>query len=870
MTVLSLIVRMLSGLLSLPLLLLGAMGLLWAHLPQSGAALWLSDATFSVVANLIGMGAPDPLHILSPDVIEDGLSGAIPRIALSLIGLAMFVFAVKPRSERVSIESDEEAPSVEQLPPVEKKLRNKTAKQAAQLARKGSVKEAGEMLFSVGMMDKAADYFVQAEEFVLAAEVRHDQNRFEESAEFYLKAGAHEPAAGIYAQLENWQKAGDCYAAIDSKSLAAEMYEKAEDFKKAADCYHAVEFLRHAARCYVKCQTWLPAAECLAQVYSEEAAKAGNTDPVKSAELRKMAIQSGRLFMKGKEPERAMAILEKGDCQKEAGEVALKLGQFGKASELFRDAGDLPRAAEALRELGETEAAARILGEHHRDMGEIKESARWLEEAGDFLEAGDLYRQLEEYESAGNCYRRQSDYRQAAEMFKVAGDRVGAAESFEEAECFTEAAECWALEGNAEREAQLLEQAGEFLSAGEVYHREGRDEQAIKVLQKLEPGAEGFARAAALLGDIFRARGQLSLAIKKLKQAIGESEIERDNLEVFYVLATLYESNEDWILAVELFEKILAFDYHYGDVEERLAAARIKAEEAGPPVTAGSPEGGTGRPIVPSATPGRYKITGELGRGGMGIVYRAEDTALDRTVAFKVLPDGLKENVQALNNFLREAKAAAKLNHPGIVTVYDTGEQDGRFYIAMEYVDGTTLKEILKRRGVISPAGILHVLVQVCEAMAYAHETGVVHRDIKSANTMWTRDKKAKIMDFGLARVAEEVRNHTTVVSGTPYYMSPEQTLGRNIDHRTDIYSLGVTIFEMATGSVPFREGNIPYHHVHTAPPDVRDLRPELPAGLAAVVNKCLQKDPAARYQSTREILAEVKASLGQASTRTS
>jgi len=295
-----------------------------------------------------------------------------------------------------------------------------------------------------------------------------------------------------------------------------------------------------------------------------------------------------------------------------------------------------------------------------------------------------------------------------------------------------------------------------------------------------------------------------------------------------------------------------------------LIGARELAQQVGP--LDPSERSGTGgnRPGT-SAQPGRYQITGELGRGGMGIVYKAQDTALDRIVAYKVLPDMLAENPSALKNFMREAKAAAKLNHPGIVTVFDTGEQDGRYYIAMEYVDGTTLKEILRRRGVISPPGILHVLVQVCEALAYAHENRVVHRDIKSANTMWTRDKKAKIMDFGLAKVVEEVRNHTTVVSGTPYYMSPEQTLGRNIDHRTDIYSLGVTIFEMATGTVPFKEGNIPYHHVHTAPPDVRDIRPELPDSLASVVNRCLQKAPGDRYQSAREILAEVRASLGQA-----
>jgi serine/threonine protein kinase len=129
---------------------------------------------------------------------------------------------------------------------------------------------------------------------------------------------------------------------------------------------------------------------------------------------------------------------------------------------------------------------------------------------------------------------------------------------------------------------------------------------------------------------------------------------------------------------------------------------------------------------------------------------------------------------------------------------------------------------------------------------------------------MWTRDKKAKLMDFGLAKVIEEVRNHTTVVSGTPYYMSPEQTLGKNVDHRTDIYSLGVTMFELAAGTVPFKEGNIPYHHVHTQPPDVRELQGELPAALAAVINRCLRKDPNERYQSAREILDEVRSSLTQ------
>jgi len=277
---------------------------------------------------------------------------------------------------------------------------------------------------------------------------------------------------------------------------------------------------------------------------------------------------------------------------------------------------------------------------------------------------------------------------------------------------------------------------------------------------------------------------------------------------------------------------------------------------------AGADGPGVDRTPNKRADDGRYQIVGELGRGGMGIVYKVQDTVLDRLVAFKVLPQALTENTQAIQNFMREAQAAAKLNHPNIVTVYDTGEQAGRYYIAMEYVEGTTLKEILRRRGAISPSGILHVLMQISEALAYAHEKKVVHRDIKPANAMWTRDKKAKLMDFGLAKVVEEARNHTTVVAGTPYYMSPEQTLGKNVDHRTDIYSLGVSLFEMATGTLPFMDGNIPYHHVHTAPPDPRSIAPDLPPLLVGIITRCLSKKPAERYQSAREILAELRATL--------
>jgi tetratricopeptide (TPR) repeat protein len=853
--------RILAIVLGLPLLLAGGYGLLAAYQADGEAVYQIQSALQGVVKALDGTGVPLDFAV----TLEEFLAGPIQRFVIAPLGAVLLLFGVLPRRGKDSeVEGASEAESeAAGVLAVDKRLAKKSEKQAHALAKKGQVADAAELLFSVGVMDKAAEYFIQAGQPVRAAEIRHDQNRFLESAELYMEAGQFESAGAIFSQQEEWAKAADCYLKAGGKSVAAEMFEKAGDFKRAGDCYREVEFLRHAAQCYVKCHVWRAAAECLEDVHRDESSKAGSTDPKKQAELAKLVRQAGKLYQKAGDTEKAQAVLTRGECWVDAAEIALQQDQHGRAAELYLEAGEAEKAAEALRNLGENEAAARILGEFHRDKGDYKQAAEHLAEAGEHLAAGDLYRQLDDFTSAGDCYAKQQEFAQAAEMFRLAGDRKKAGQCYERAERYTEAAECYALAGLNDREAELLEKASDFLGAGEAYHREGVDDDAIRVLQKVDENDEGFARAAALLGDIFQSRGQLSLAVKKLSQAIGGAELTRDSLPMFYSLATVYEANGQVREAVEVYEKILAFDYHYEDVEQRLVRVRDQIQEMGG-LDSASHENGTSRGFTQSSQPGRYQIVGELGRGGMGIVYKAKDTVLDRLVAYKVLPDALKENPQALKNFLREAKAAAKLNHPGIVTVYDAGEQDGRYFIAMEYVDGTTLKEILRRRGVISPAGVLHVMVQICEALAYAHDQKVVHRDIKTANTMWTRDKKAKIMDFGLAKVVEEVRNHTTVVSGTPYYMSPEQTLGKNIDHRTDIYSLGVTVFEMATGTVPFREGNIPYHHVHTPPPDVREIRPELPAGLAGIVNRCLQKSPEARFQSTREILAEVKASLTQ------
>ncbi len=842
-------------------LIAGLVGLGVTYLPD----LSLARGGLDLTERLVGMAATE-LGATQPDALArragDVLAGGILQFVLAPLGLLLLLLGLLS-SEAAG---DPEAAELEEFGGalrIDKHFAKKAKREASRMARKGRHLEAAELYLANDFSDEAAKCFVKAECFDRAAEIRHDQNRFKESAELYLSAKRFEAAAGIFAQQQEYARAAECYVQTGSTGLAAEMFEKAEVYAKAAECYEHAGFPRAAAKAYVGCREWEKAARCLEAVIVEEGSGLAARDPQRAAELAELAQQAGRFYERAKLDEKAEAILQRGECWEEAGEVALRHERFANASELFQRANLPKRAADALKLLGEDESAARLLAEHHRERNEDKEATRFFEEAGEFAAAADLHRQLEDYAKAGECYEKGREPAQAAEMFRVAGERERAAENFERAEMFAEAAECWALLGKTAREAEMLARAGRYLTAGEVHHREGRDDESITVLQRVEPESDEFTQASALLGDIFHARGMFSLAIKKLQHATAGAELERENLPVYYRLATVHEANNEPAEAAEIYEKILAFDYHFSDVEERLNRVRAQLDQA--PEARSRPAPGRGRTLPAGGEKGaRYQIVGELGRGGMGIVYKAQDSVLDRVVAYKVLPDTLRENPLALKNFLREAKSAARLNHPNIVTVYDAGEQDGDFYIAMEYVDGTTIKDILRRKGAIAPGAVVHVLRQICEGLAFAHENKIIHRDIKTANTMWTRDKKAKIMDFGLAKAVEEVRNHTPVVSGTPYYMSPEQTLGRNIDHRTDIYSLGVTLFEMTTATLPFREGNIPYHHVHTPPPDVRKINPEVPEYLARIVDRCMKKDPTERYQSTREILEELRSSVSR------
>jgi eukaryotic-like serine/threonine-protein kinase len=266
---------------------------------------------------------------------------------------------------------------------------------------------------------------------------------------------------------------------------------------------------------------------------------------------------------------------------------------------------------------------------------------------------------------------------------------------------------------------------------------------------------------------------------------------------------------------------------------------------------------------------GRYRITGELGRGAMGVVYKGEDPSLDRTVALKtvILSDDAAGKDEYKKRFFLEAKAAGRLSHPQVITVYDFGQEGDVAYMAMEFLKGKELRTRMKE-GSISVPEAVHIAEQVAEGLGYAHEHGVVHRDIKPSNIMLLPHDKVKIMDFGIARMrASDHKTSTGLVLGTPKYMSPEQVGGALVDHRSDIFSLGVVLYEMLTHTKLFQGEDTPqiFHAVaNFQPPVPSRLNPEVPPMLDFVLERALKKDPSVRYQDAFELAADLRSALSE------
>jgi serine/threonine-protein kinase len=369
--------------------------------------------------------------------------------------------------------------------------------------------------------------------------------------------------------------------------------------------------------------------------------------------------------------------------------------------------------------------------------------------------------------------------------------------------------------------------------------------------------AAELATANRLLGQSYHSQGQLDGALERYRRCPADDDL----LERLYTLGLDFERRRQFGKAAAVFEHLLGLAPKFRDAGERLqrnreADGRMLYGKTGGTTPTGTvilSSTGLTRPIL-----GRYEVERELGRGAMGAVYLGRDPKIGRTVAIKTMALSQEFDGEQLNavreRFFREAETAGRLTHPNIVTIYDVGEEQDLAYIAMDYLKGDNLATFCRPDNLLPFAEAMAIAIQVAEALDYAHSRNVVHRDIKPANIVYDREEgTVKVTDFGVACLTDASKTRTGTVLGSPSYMSPEQVAGRRVDGRADLFSLGVTLFQLLTGELPFTGDSLAslmYQIANEKPADIRKLRKDLPTCIGRIIGKALQKDPERRYQS--------------------
>ena len=735
------------------------------------------------------------------------------------------------------------------------------SREAKRHKRQGNYQEAGRCYEAMERYDEAIQMYTKAKAYRPLGVLYERQRNWGKAALYYDLAQDYEKAGDMAQRASNFKMAGEVYLKGRKESSAAEAFEKGRDYAQAAVLYEKNGYLAKSAGCFEKAQELPKAAELYERHYLQEkirtgvSGESGGTGPQERIES--YALQSGRLYLQTGQIQKAANIFGLGGFLKEAADAYVNANLPEKAAELYQSAKEFSKAVELYTQVGLHKKAASLQAELFSEQGNFAEAARMFEKAEEFGQAGDLYEKANNLAKAGEMFLKGKEFIRASEVFLSVGDERKAAMAFEQAKRFKEAASLYQKLGEYAIAARILEEAGEFFQAGVLYHKLGRLNETIESLQRVESQARDYYHASVMLGKVLVEQGMLEAAKERYKKLLAKREIGPETLEPYYHLAMIYEHDKELSNALKIYDKIVAEDINYKDVRARIE--RLKKQVSLERQTVEKTKSGGSLGTVTPASSGRYRRIRKVGQGGMGVVYQAEDTVLHRNVAYKMLPQSLKDHPKVLENFLTEARVSAAINHPNIVTIYDTGRDEDGVFITMEFVEGVSLKDLLDKATTLSVPDFLGISKQICQGLDFAHSRNIIHRDIKPANVMVSRDKVIKIMDFGLAKILTDSMLDKTSVKGTPLYMAPEQILGEKVDHRSDIYSLGCTFYRMVTGRPPFVEGDVYYHHLHTVPTPPRTLNSTLPEQLNQLIMKCLAKEKTKRYQRVKEVLEELE-----------
>lgn len=594
-------------------------------------------------------------------------------------------------------------------------------------------------------------------------------------------------------------------------------------------------------------------------------------------------IEAARLAASAGPSKLAAELFQRGGDLSSAGACLLALGSYDEACRLLRTCGELATAARfieqrgdydlALRlymELGNDKQAAALAVEHVKERKELKTIADMLMDKDQlepaitlllnghfFLEAGRGLARLGHTDQAIEAFLRQNHYEEAANLLARTGRHRKAAELFLKG-------------GSLARAVEELLLGGDTIAAGRLCRRSGDSARALTILSGVGMDSPEYRTAQVLAAAIEEENHRQEHAATRLSELLKIIGHSTENLELVYRAVDLLLQVGQKDAAIACLERTKRAGAMAPDIDAQLMQLREIPEGLLDPT---ADEGATapaqrrlrirgGTTTIGFPRSDRYVLKRKLARGGHGVLFLVEDRQLQRDVVLKLLHSESLPSDLARKYFLREARTAAKLNHPGIVRVFDYGEIEKRPYLAMEYVEGLNLMELQDSLQTRIPFGrSFSICIQLCDALNHAHEQTVIHRDVKMENIMVTTTWQTKLLDFGLAKALNENPDRSLFIIGTPFYMSPEQIIGDSLDLRTDIYSLGILMYRLFTGHLPFEEGEVLSHHRFTAPPDPREFEPKVPRLLAETILTCLKKERDERFDSATLVaqrLAEI------------
>jgi len=650
------------------------------------------------------------------------------------------------------------------------------------------------------------------------AEVYASLGKHKEAARYYKKAGNPKKAAMEMARAGKTLEAAKLLMKAGEPATAARFFAEKGKHLQAAQAYAAGNDLPNAGNCYGIAGKFPEAVKCFVEYFAN--ARDGAETQLKAAELCAGLLES----------EKAKAAIGADDRKRLAKGVAERFDAAQRnehAIKYFHEAGDLVRAGQVYLRIGRLEEAARCMQQAGRNKEAAEIGARFYESKGLWREAGMAYEGAGEFRKAGDCFSRANE---------------------------------------AERAADCFEKAGEYFGAGFARVHAKKWAEAIPMFQRVGEDNKNFAESRMLLGRCFYQLKDHAHCVAALENHLTGEKVTSKNIDYFWMLALACEQIGELEKSRTLLQRIRTVDMSYRDVSQRLSSVESRISLA--------PKMGSAMQGQPMATPGdanavmtmvsnavgtRYRLDKELGRGGMGVVYQAHDTQLDRPVALKFLGSLIDGSEEYKKRFQREAQAAARLNHPNIISIFDFSLAEGNTFIVMEYIDGPNLHKYLQRKGKLEPREAVTLIGQACSALDAVHEAGIVHRDIKPENILIAKGGLVKLMDFGLAKAGDMRLTAANVVMGTPCYMSPEQVRGDEVDARSDLYAMGLVLHEMLTGQTTFIDGDVLQRQLKEMPKAPGEIVEGIPPMLDQIVMKCIAKKREERFQTAKELVGYLR-----------